>query len=89
MNLITWNVQWCLGADGVLDPVRIIDHARAMADFDVLCLQEVADNFPELDKAPAGNQFRQIADLLPGSRLSRAWRLKRAMRKVSPSGSAT
>ncbi len=66
MNLITWNVQWCLGADGVLDPVRIIDHARAMADFDVLCLQEVADNFPELDKAPAGNQFRQIADLLPG-----------------------
>jgi endonuclease/exonuclease/phosphatase family metal-dependent hydrolase len=66
MNLITWNVQWCLGADGVLDPARIIDHARSMADFDVLCLQEVADNFPELDKAPAGNQFRQIADLLPG-----------------------
>jgi len=59
MNLITWNVQWCLGADGVLDPARIVDHARAMADFDVLCLQEVADNFPELNETPRGDQFRQ------------------------------
>ncbi|MCA3637566.1 MAG: endonuclease/exonuclease/phosphatase family protein [Methylobacterium sp.] len=66
MNLITWNVQWCLGADGVLDPARIVDHARAMADFDVLCLQEVADNFPELNETPRGDQFRKFADLLPG-----------------------
>ncbi len=66
MNLITWNVQWCLGADGVLDPARIVSHARAIADFDALCLQEVADNFPELGEAPQGDQFRQIAELLPG-----------------------
>jgi endonuclease/exonuclease/phosphatase family metal-dependent hydrolase len=66
MNLITWNVQWCLGADGVLDPARILAHARALADFDVLCLQEIADNFPELDKAPQGDQFRRIAELAPG-----------------------
>jgi endonuclease/exonuclease/phosphatase family metal-dependent hydrolase len=66
MNLITWNVQWCLGADGVLDPARIVAHARAMADFDVLCLQEVADNFPELNEAPEGNQFCRFAELLPG-----------------------
>lgn len=66
MNLITWNVQWCLGADGVLDPARIVDHARALADFDVLCLQEVADNVPELNESPRGDQFRLFADLLPG-----------------------
>lgn len=65
MNLITWNVQWCLGADGVLDPARIVAHARALADFDVLCLQEIADNFPELNEQPRGDQFRQIAELLP------------------------
>jgi endonuclease/exonuclease/phosphatase family metal-dependent hydrolase len=66
MNLITWNVQWCLGADGVLDPARIVAHARTLADFDVLCLQEVADNFPELNESPNGDQFRQIAELLSG-----------------------
>ncbi len=66
MNLITWNVQWCLGADNVLDPARIIAHARAMADVDVLCLQEVADNFPELGQSPQGDQFRILADLMPG-----------------------
>ncbi|MCU0818299.1 MAG: hypothetical protein MUF11_03205, partial [Beijerinckiaceae bacterium] len=44
----------------------IVAHARAMADFDVLCLQEVADNFPELNEAPEGNQFRRFAELLPG-----------------------
>lgn len=66
MNLITWNVQWCLGADGVLDPARIVDHARALADFDVLCLQEVADNVPELNESPRGDQFRLFAELLPG-----------------------
>jgi endonuclease/exonuclease/phosphatase family metal-dependent hydrolase len=66
MNLVTWNVQWCLGADNVLDPARIIAHARAMADVDVLCLQEVADNFPELGQSPQGDQFRILADLMPG-----------------------
>jgi endonuclease/exonuclease/phosphatase family metal-dependent hydrolase len=46
MKLITWNVQWCRGCDGRVDPSRIVEHARALADFDVLCLQEVAHNFP-------------------------------------------
>ena len=49
MKLITWNIQWCRGCDGRVDPRRIIEHARALADFDVLCLQEVAHNFPGLD----------------------------------------
>ncbi|MGE0152436.1 MAG: endonuclease/exonuclease/phosphatase family protein [Reyranellaceae bacterium] len=66
MRLITWNIQWGLGIDGRLDLPRIVAHARAMADFDVLCLQEVADNFPGLKGGAAGNQFAELAALLPG-----------------------
>jgi len=68
MQLITWNVQWCRGIDNRVDPARIVAEARRLADFDVLCVQEVADHFP----APmlAGNddadQFAVIASLLPG-----------------------
>ena len=30
-----------------VDPARIVAEARRLADFDVLCLQEIADNFPD------------------------------------------
>jgi endonuclease/exonuclease/phosphatase family metal-dependent hydrolase len=65
MKLITWNIQWCRGCDGRVDPVRIIDTARRMADFDVLCLQEVSDGFPGLSGSAGENQFAIIAALLP------------------------
>ena len=70
MKLITWNIQWGRGVDGRVDLARIVRKARAMADFDVICFQEVADNFP----APglAGNddrdQFTELERLLPGYR---------------------
>ena len=66
MRLITWNIQWALGLDGRMDPERVVRHARAMADFDVLCLQEVADNFPELEGNDGQDQFATFARLLPG-----------------------
>ncbi|MFA7666385.1 MAG: endonuclease/exonuclease/phosphatase family protein [Burkholderiaceae bacterium] len=65
MKLITWNIQWCRGVDGRVDPRRIIEHARALADFDVLCLQEVAANFPALAGSSGENQFAMLAELLP------------------------
>ena len=46
MKLITWNIQWCRGVDLKVDAARVIAQARKLADFDVLCVQEVADNFP-------------------------------------------
>ncbi|MEO7744220.1 MAG: endonuclease/exonuclease/phosphatase family protein, partial [Usitatibacter sp.] len=67
MKLITWNIQWGRGVDGRVDLERIVRKARSLADFDVLCMQEVADNFP----APwrEGNddrdQFAAFAALLP------------------------
>ncbi len=66
MQLVTWNIQWCLGVDGRVDPRRIVDEARAFADFDVLCLQEVASNFPALKGSRGEDQFAVLASLLPG-----------------------
>ncbi len=66
MIVITWNIQWGRGVDGRVDLARIVDTARQMGDFDVLCLQEVADNYPGLNGAGTHNQFAQLAALLPG-----------------------
>jgi endonuclease/exonuclease/phosphatase family metal-dependent hydrolase len=66
MNLITWNIQSCRGCDGRVDPRRIIDVCRRMADFDVLCFQEVARNFPQLRGSSGEDQFALLGGLLPG-----------------------
>jgi endonuclease/exonuclease/phosphatase family metal-dependent hydrolase len=68
MKLITWNTQWCRGVDGKVDPGRIVRHAKAVADFDVLCLQEVANNFPDplLAGSRGENQFAELSRRLPG-----------------------
>ena len=66
MHLLTWNIQWGRGVDGRVDLARIVAHAKALADFDVLCLQEVADNYPSLGGNDDANQFAQLAALLPG-----------------------
>lgn len=66
MIVITWNIQWGRGVDGRVDLARIVDTVRRWAPFDVLCLQEVADNYPGLDGLPAGvDQFAELARLLP------------------------
>ncbi len=66
MNLITWNVQWFCGIDGIVSVERVVDEARAMADFDVLCLQEVAVNYPQLDGGAGFDQAARLRELLPG-----------------------
>ena len=66
MKLVTWNTQWCCGNDGVVSPQRIVDGAKAMCDFDVLCLQEIAVNYPRLAGNAAHDQPALIAGLLPG-----------------------
>jgi endonuclease/exonuclease/phosphatase family metal-dependent hydrolase len=66
MNLITWNIQSCRGCDGRVDAQRIVDVCRGMADFDVLCLQEVARNYADLPGSSGEDQFALIGCLLPG-----------------------
>lgn len=65
MQLITWNVQWFCGLDDVVSVQRIVDEARAMADFDVLCLQEVAVNYPQLTGNAGFDQVARLQQLLP------------------------
>ena len=66
MQLVTWNTQWCCGLDGVVSPQRIVEHARALADFDVLCLQEIAVHYPALAGNAGHDQVALLRDLLPG-----------------------
>ena len=69
MKLVTWNTQWCCGLDGVVSPERIVQGARALADFDVLCLQEIADHYPGLKGCPDHDQPALFRELLPGFQL--------------------
>lgn len=55
MRLLCWNVQWCRGLDGEVDPARIAAHTRA-AGADVACFQEIASNFPDLPGSKGEDQ---------------------------------
>ena len=63
MRLITWNIQWGKGCDGVVDLARIVAVARSLAEADVFCFQEVSDGFAALDGDV--DQSLQLASLLP------------------------
>ena len=66
LRIVTWNIQWGLGIDETQNLKRLIGDARAVADFDVLCLQEVSDNFANLKGNDGSNQFAELGHLLPG-----------------------
>lgn len=65
MRLLTWNAQWCRGIDGVISAERLIETARAMGDFDVLCLQEISQNYPGLTIGSPDDQPAEFTRLLP------------------------
>jgi len=66
MRLITWNIQWGKGCDGVVDLDRIVATARVLGDADVYCFQEVSDGFAKLDGGV--DQSALLAGLLPEHR---------------------
>ena len=66
MRLITWNIQWGKGCDGVVDLGRIVSVAKSLADADVFCFQEVSDGFASMDGGT--DQSAQLAALLPDHR---------------------
>jgi len=66
MKFITWNIQWARGIDLAVDPARIARTASKLADFDVLCLQEVAVNFPTLPGSRGEDQVSDLSRALPG-----------------------
>lgn len=66
MRLLSWNVQWCRGLDGVVDPARIVREARRLADPDVLCLQEVSVGFADLPGSRGEDQVAALGRELAG-----------------------
>ncbi len=66
MKLLQWNIQWCRGMDGVVDPARIARFAKAFADPDVICFQEVAINYPSLAGSSGEDQVELLKAQFPG-----------------------
>ena len=66
MILLSWNVQWCRGMDGRVDPQRIAAEAKRLADPDVFCLQEIARNFPEMEGSAGEDQVDELKKAFPG-----------------------
>lgn len=66
MKILTWNVQWFCGLDDVVGVERVIRHAQSLCDFDVLCLQEVAIDYPALTGDAGFDQPARLQALLPG-----------------------
>ena len=66
MKIVTYNVQWFKGLDNVVDIARVLNVAREMADFDALCLQEIAVNYISLTGNLQPDQPAIVKQLLPG-----------------------
>ncbi|MBI1284194.1 MAG: endonuclease [Thiobacillus sp.] len=66
MKLLSWNIQWGRGMDGRVDLARILRTIHETGDFDVLCLQEVAVNFPGLPGSHGEDQVAELSAGLPG-----------------------
>lgn len=66
MRLLSWNIQWCRGVDGRVDPQRIARSIHELADADVICLQEVACGFDTLAGSAGEDQFALLAAAFPG-----------------------
>jgi endonuclease/exonuclease/phosphatase family metal-dependent hydrolase len=66
MRLLQWNIQWCRGVDGRVDPARIARRSRELCDPDVICYQEVADNYETLAGSAGENQPEALRGMLRG-----------------------
>jgi endonuclease/exonuclease/phosphatase family metal-dependent hydrolase len=66
MKLLSWNIQWGRGMDGQVDLARIVRTIRRLGDFDLVCLQEVAVNFPGLPGSHGEDQVGELCAGLPG-----------------------
>ncbi len=66
MRLLSWNIQWGRGLDGQVNISRILRTIHQLGDFDVICLQEVAVNFPSLPGSQGEDQIAELSAGLPG-----------------------
>jgi endonuclease/exonuclease/phosphatase family metal-dependent hydrolase len=69
VKLITWNIQWGRGCDGRVDLARVVSVLKVTADADVICLQEVAQNFPGLAGSHGEDEVALLTEAFPGFEL--------------------
>lgn len=62
MKLLSWNIQWGRGADGVVNLQRTISAIRTLGDFDVICLQELAVGFAGLQGGAPVDCVAELAE---------------------------
>ena len=63
IQILSWNVQCGLGIDGRIDLERIASVIKEMADFEVICLQEIS-RFDDL--SGCADQVQKISSYFPG-----------------------
>ncbi|HVW51370.1 MAG TPA: endonuclease/exonuclease/phosphatase family protein [Trinickia sp.] len=66
MKLVSWNVQWGRDAHGRVDLQRTVEQAQHLADFDVICMQEITRGFGVLPGGPGPDQFAELEHALSG-----------------------
>lgn len=64
--LLSWNIQYGKGVDGVIDLRRIVETARRDGPVDILCLQEISVGFADLGAGAEVDQVAALKALLPG-----------------------
>ena len=62
-SIVSWNIQYGKGVDGIIDLHRIADVIHKDGLPDVLCLQEVSRNDPEIDNGR--DQVNELKLLFP------------------------
>lgn len=65
MRIVSWNIQWGRGADGEVELDRTVAALRAAGEFDLICLQEVACNFPGLPGGRCEDGVARLAAAFP------------------------
>lgn len=64
--LLSWNIQYGKGCDGRIDLGRIAAVARSRGPVDVLCFQEVAQNYAQMGGGDGVDQVAELCALFPG-----------------------
>jgi endonuclease/exonuclease/phosphatase family metal-dependent hydrolase len=65
MRIVTWNIQWGRGADGVVNLARTRDTLASFGAPELICLQEVAVNFAGLPGGPPQDGLAWLTAAFP------------------------
>jgi endonuclease/exonuclease/phosphatase family metal-dependent hydrolase len=65
MRIVSWNIQWGRGADGIVNLARTRDTLARLGTPELICLQEVAVNFAGLPGGPPQDGLAWLSAAFP------------------------